>query len=104
MSVGVLLLLVRHALVVGGIDLGEDVVHVEDEVVYVLGGSHHVVGKGYGGDVLVECIHFQAKYGAFGTTEGTARYGALHSYSSTCNFLDVLQILCKNHLPNNKFQ
>ena len=57
-----------HALVVGGVDLGEDVVHVEDEVVYVLGGSHHVVGKGYGGEVLVECVHFGAEHGTLGTT------------------------------------
>ena len=56
----------RHDL--RGVYLGGDVVYVGDVEVNFFRGCDHTVGEGYGGDVLVEGIHFLAKHGASGTS------------------------------------
>ena len=51
-----------------GVFLGEDIVHVGDVEVDLFRGCDHTVGEDYGGDVLIEGIHFLAKHGAAGTS------------------------------------
>ena len=51
-----------------GVFLEEDVVHVGDVEVDFFRRCDHTVGEDYGGDVLLEGIHFLAKHSAAGTS------------------------------------